>query len=113
MKTILVVDDNESFSDAISRVLKEYDVLKASRLEDAYNIFLDRNCDIVLMDILLGQQSGIDVARGLLKMRPVPIVAMSGYVSENVLELVPDVFTGYLQKPFTANELREVLGKIT
>ena len=67
--------------------------------------------DLVLLDLVMPGLSGADLVRALQFLRPdLPIVVMSGYSN---LALGPTVaelgIAGFLEKPFTAARLGEVL----
>jgi DNA-binding NarL/FixJ family response regulator len=65
---VLIVDDNESFIDA-ARVLLEREGLDvvgvASTSAEAFRLEEDHRPDVVLVDIMLGQESGFDLVRRL------------------------------------------------
>ena len=66
--TCLIVDDNASFLRAASSLLEREGVTvagTASNGADALRLARDLHPDVVLLDILLGAESGFDVARAL------------------------------------------------
>jgi DNA-binding NarL/FixJ family response regulator len=66
----LIVDDNESFLEA-ARVLLEREGLSvvgvASTFADARGLFETLRPDVVLVDIFLGQESGLELAQNLVE----------------------------------------------
>lgn len=112
MKTVLLVDDNVDFLRATMQALAhDYDVIGAPDGTAARLLLMDRRVDAVVIDIVLPEgESGVDVARDLKRIASdLPIVAISGYVSPRITELAPSLFARYVQKPFTAADLREIL----
>ncbi len=62
--------------------------------------------DIVLMDVNLPKQDGIATAKKLNELCNVPVIIVTGYSSEKMLntEGIENIY-GYIQKPVGANEL--------
>ncbi|MFQ6038842.1 MAG: two-component system response regulator [Candidatus Aminicenantales bacterium] len=83
-KKILVVDDDQVTLEALNRVLATagYAVLTASRGEDALRLAREENPDVVILDILMPDMDGGDVASALR--------------SEPILETVPIIFLSSL-----------------
>ena len=65
MTRVLVVEDEESFSDALSYMLRKegYDVAIASNGVDAIDDFDRNGADLVLLDLMLPGVSGTEVCR--------------------------------------------------
>lgn len=81
MASILLVDDENSIRITIAEFLKRvgHDVLSASSLLQATEILKTNNLDVALLDILLGPESGLDVARLIRECQPnVQLVFMTG-----------------------------------
>ena len=114
MKTVLVVDDNENLLRSVTMALrKQYTVLCAQDIATARNLFQENDVDVVVMDIVFPErEGGVDLARSFREIRKVPTLAISGYVTGLVMDLLPSVFDGYLQKPFTASELRQAINDV-
>jgi two-component system, OmpR family, response regulator RegX3 len=116
---VLVVEDEESFSDALSFMLRKegFEVGVASTGTDAVTWFEQNGADLVLLDLMLPGMSGTEVCRTLRQRSNVPIImvtAKDGEVDKIVgLELGAD---DYVTKPFSSRELvariRAVLRRI-
>lgn len=108
MTRILVVEDEESFSDALSFMLRRegYEVVIASDGNEALAAFDKHGADLVLLDLMLPGLSGTEVCRQIRSHSPVPIImvtAKDGEVDKVVgLELGAD---DYVTKPFSSREL--------
>jgi len=104
----LVVEDEESFSDALSFMLRRegYEVAIASDGTEALDQFERHGADLVLLDLMLPGVSGTEVCRTLRQTSNVPIImvtAKDGEVDKVVgLELGAD---DYVTKPFSSREL--------
>jgi response regulator NasT len=79
----------------------------AANSEEAMELFRVRAPDLVLMDIRLGDDDGIDLTRQLLSGRRCPVVIVSAYSDPELVARAADagVF-GYLVKPVTPEALK-------
>lgn len=108
MTRVLVVEDEESFSDALSFMLRRegYEVGIATDGAEALAEFDRHGADLVLLDLMLPGISGTEVCRTLRQRSTVPIImvtAKDGEVDKVVgLELGAD---DYVTKPFSSREL--------
>ena len=108
MTRVLVVEDEESFSDALSYMLRRegYEVEVAANGPDALTAFDRAGADMVLLDMMLPGLSGTEVCRSLRAKSQVPIIivtARDAEVDKVVgLELGAD---DYVTKPFSSREL--------
>ena len=108
MTRVLVVEDEESFSDALSFMLRKegFEVGVAATGTDAVAQFDQQGADVVLLDLMLPGMSGTEVCRNLRQRSNVPIImvtAKDGEVDKVVgLELGAD---DYVTKPFSPREL--------
>jgi len=105
---VLVVEDEESFSDALSYMLRRegYEVEVAGDGHAALRTFERTGADIVLLDLMLPGLSGTEVCRELRARSHVPIIMVTARDSEVDkvvgLELGAD---DYVTKPFSSREL--------
>jgi two-component system response regulator RegX3 len=105
---ILIVEDESSFSEAISFLLGkegfETDVAENGRL--ALDLFKSHTYDLVLLDLMIPEVSGIDVCRAIRTTSMVPIIMLTAKDSEVDkvvgLELGAD---DYVTKPYSSREL--------
>src|SRR5688572_15326251 len=108
MTRVLVVEDEESFSDALSYMLRKegYEVTVAANGPDALGAFDRTGADIVLLDLMLPGVSGTEVCKALRARSNVPIIFVTARDSEIDkvlgLELGAD---DYVTKPFSSREL--------
>ena len=108
MTRILVVEDEESFSEALSYLLgKEgFDVAVAGSGPDAIVEFDKNGADLVLLDLMLPGLSGTEVCRQLRTRSNVPVIMLTAKDSEVDkvvgLELGAD---DYVTKPYSSREL--------
>ncbi len=79
-QTILTVEDNHEFRTSLVASLHAagFVVLEAQNAEQAMNIFLGMNPDLVLLDLGIGGANGMDVLRKMKRTRPwVPAIIVS------------------------------------
>jgi two-component system response regulator RegX3 len=108
MTKILIVEDESSFSEAISFLLgKEgYESAVAENGRIALDLFKSNDFDLVLLDLMIPEVSGIDVCRTIRTTSAVPIIMLTAKDSEVDkvvgLELGAD---DYVTKPYSSREL--------
>ena len=108
MTRILVVEDESSFSEALSYVLTKegYQVTVADTGDGAIKAFDKEGADLVLLDLMLPGLSGTEVCRQLRTRSQVPIIMLTAKDSEVDkvvgLELGAD---DYIVKPYSKAEL--------
>jgi two-component system, OmpR family, response regulator RegX3 len=108
MTRVLVVEDEESFSDALSYMLgrEGFDAVVAATGPDALAEFDRGGADIVLLDLMLPGLSGTEVCRALRSRSNVPIIMLTAKDSE--IDKVVGLELGaddYVTKPYSAREL--------
>ena len=108
MTRILVVEDEESFSDALSFMLKRegFEVTVAADGNVAVSEFDANGADLVLLDLMLPGISGTEVCKNIRGKSNVPIIMVSakdGEIDKVLgLELGAD---DYVTQPFSSREL--------
>jgi two-component system, OmpR family, response regulator RegX3 len=105
---VLLVEDEESFSDALSYLLRKqgFQVAVCPAGPDALAMFDRDGADLVLLDLMLPGPAGTDVCQSLRKRSDVPVIMLTAKDSEADkavgLGLGAD---DYVTKPFTWHEL--------
>ncbi len=108
MTRVLVVEDEDSYSDALAYMLRKegYEVSVAQTGPDALSDFERNGADIVLLDLMLPGLPGTEVCRQLRQMSNVPVIMVSAKDAEVDkvvgLELGAD---DYVTKPYSPREL--------
>jgi two-component system response regulator RegX3 len=105
---VLVVEDEESFSDALSYMLRRegFEVAIATTGPDALSEFDRSGADLVLLDLMLPGLSGTEVCRRLRQRSNVPVIMLTARDSE--IDKVVGLELGaddYVTKPFSSREL--------
>ncbi|MGL5859557.1 MAG: response regulator [Angustibacter sp.] len=108
MTRILVVEDEESFSDPLSYLLRKegYEVAIAADGATGLELFERSGADLVLLDLMLPGVSGTEVCRRLRAQGKVPIIMLTAKDSE--IDTVVGLELGaddYVTKPYSSREL--------
>lgn len=105
--TILVVDDDDPVRVMLARLLRTqgYTVLQAAHASEARTILDTKRPDLVISDIVMPGESGIELRRGILERWPdLPVILISGYSAEGPAEFAARTpNTTFVQKPFAAD----------
>ena len=117
-KKILVVDDNWVSRELVREVLEdsEQKVLEADNGEEALDMILNEEPDVVLLDIQLPVFDGYEVLRRIRSDRrfdELPVIALSAYAMRQDYEkALARGFDAYITKPIDAAALRIKIKKI-
>ncbi|MEU9130287.1 response regulator transcription factor [Kitasatospora sp. NBC_00374] len=108
MTRVLVVEDEESFSDALSYMLRKegFEVAVAATGPDALEQFERNGADLVLLDLMLPGLPGTEVCRQLRVRSNVPVIMVTAKDSE--IDKVVGLEIGaddYVTKPYSTREL--------
>ncbi|MCZ4498997.1 MAG: response regulator transcription factor [Marmoricola sp.] len=108
MTRVLVVEDEESYSDALSYMLRKegFDVAIAATGPDALAEFDRAGADIVLLDLMLPGMSGTEVCRQIRQTSNVPVIMVSA--KDDEVDKVVGLELGaddYVTKPYSPREL--------
>lgn len=109
---ILIVEDEESYQDAlnIGLTVEGFVVVSATTIAEARDLFASSKPDLVLLDVMLPDGSGVDYCRELHDTSRVPIIMVSARSSEVDVVLGLEIGAAdYVTKPF---RLRELVARI-
>ena len=105
---VLLVEDEKSIADGIIYNLKN-EGLKVTHVDDgkiAIDIFNEEHFDLIILDIMLPEVSGLQICKAIRKSSNVPIIMLTAKDDENDkisgLEMGAD---DYITKPFSVKEL--------
>ncbi len=109
---LLVVDDEKNTRDALRRALEDaFEVYLAVNVESAQNILKADSMDVVLTDLRLGSESGMDMIKLCQKQSPPPpCIVMTAYGSvESAVEAMRQGAYDYLTKPLDLDRAQLLL----
>jgi two-component system OmpR family response regulator len=111
--TCLVVEDDSTLRQLVTNYLEDHNIraVSASRRDEVIGLLARSEPDLVVLDLRLGQEDGLDLLREIRSQSDVPIIITTGHRRDEIdrvvgLELGAD---DYITKPFG---LRELLARI-
>jgi CheY-like chemotaxis protein len=113
---IMVVDDEEAIAEYFRIILsaEQYDVTVVASLQRAIETFTRDHLkfDTVLLDMMLGDGTGLDLYRRVREMRPdIPVVVCTGFAENDSLELIREDGHEVLLKPCTRHEVLRAVNR--
>jgi NtrC-family two-component system response regulator AlgB len=112
---VLVIDDEASLRRTVRTALESmgHRVAEAPSRGPALDALCRQRFDLVLLDLRLGKESGLDVLPELLRLAPeLHVVIVTAHASlDTAIEALRRGAFDYLPKPFTPNQLRVVLDR--
>ncbi len=112
---ILVVDDDLVTRKNLSRILQRegYEVVLAASGSEGAKKFKKFPYDIVLVDLIMDDISGIDLLEIIKKeTASTEVIIMTGYASVNTaIDAMQKGAFHYIQKPFRIEELKHVIAQ--
>ena len=113
---ILLVEDDHVLADSLATALTfgGHTVKKASRMQEVFRALQEDRPELILLDILLPDGSGLDVLQAIRQTGTTPVILMSA------LDTDPDVIRGldlgandYITKPFSIAVLQARIRAVT
>ena len=113
-KTVLVVEDNRDIAELLGQLLRAYncEVLTAESMSGVEEAVAHHQVDLLLLDILLPEEAddGRKIAKRLRQAgHKFPIYFLTGLRPPDVGKEYLGLVDGFLGKPFSLRELRELL----
>src|SRR5215510_5166055 len=113
---LLIIDDEENIRRTTAVVLDAmgHEVVGVESAAAAIKQLESDHFDIAFLDLKLNGESGLDLLPELLKLNPrLDVVVFTAYASiESAVEAMRRGAVDYIPKPFTPEQIRQVLGKI-
>lgn len=115
---VLIVDDSAAIRKILQRVLRQTDlplgeIKEAGDGTEAVEILKGRTFGLILSDINMPQMDGLQLLARIKEMdhlRNVPVIMITTEGGQGkVMEAVQLGATGYVRKPFTADQIKEKL----
>ncbi len=114
--TILCVEDEDGIRKRLVRTLKYYCdvVIEANNGEDGYDLYLEYKPDIIISDIQMPKQNGIEMVEKIRqKDKNTIIIMLTAFSNEEyLLKLINLNITHYILKPINSENLFEAFNKI-
>lgn len=116
VKKILVIDDEPDLLNVICLRLKKigYEVFRGKNGQEAVDMALQIEPDLIIMDLYLPIMNG-DTVAGILKhyekLKHIPVILISATITTLAKKAMEIGAVGYLTKPFEAQELIALIDK--
>ena len=112
---VLVIDDEKAYTKVMAMVLGEYgfDSFPANSAKDAWELLARMTPDLVLLDVMMPEIDGITFLgelRSNAEFRAVPVLVVTAYTETREKALQAGA-SGYLKKPFSAQQLRDSISE--
>ena len=117
VRTVLVVDDMAFVRKTISDILTEahYQVLgEAKDGQEAIDLYVKLRPDVVTMDVVMPQMSGIEAARKIIKIdKDAKVIILSAMGQENlIMEAIHAGAKDFVLKPFNPEDLLKAIARL-
>ncbi|WP_027626073.1 response regulator [Clostridium lundense] len=116
MEKALVVDDTKNIRNLLTTCLEleGYNVITAKDGDEAIDILRNEKLGIIFLDIKMPGISGTEVLRKIRNMEiETPVIIMTAFATvKNAVDCTKMGAVAYLQKPFTADKIRNVLKEL-
>ncbi len=113
--TILLVDDSDEVVRSLSRNFERmgYACLVANNPAEANELFLNNSVQLVILDVRLGEENGLDLLAQLLSLRKnVPVVMLTAFAAiEDAVRSIKLGAFDYIQKPIRFEKLLDIVQK--
>ena len=113
---ILFVDDETELLNIVPRLLQPepFDIVTCPSAKKALQILAKNSIDLVISDIRMPEMSGIELAGEIKEKYPgLPVILITGVPGrEDEISALLENVDGYLQKPFTAQELAREIARV-
>ena len=105
---VLVVEDEESYQEAlkVGLTVEGFVVVSATNLSEARELIETTKPDLILLDVMLPDGSGLDLCREICETKRIPVIMVSARTEE--LDVVLGLEIGaadYVTKPYRLREL--------
>ncbi len=114
--TLLVIDDERQNLALIESVLQQpgLDILTTASAEGGVALFRERRPEIVLLDLMMPNVSGMDLLEQIVAIDPrTEVILMTGYyAAESAVEAIHKGAADYLTKPLNIVDLQSRISKL-
>lgn len=116
MRSILIVDDEFGLADTIGEVLAQLGWAVTTAINGRLGLAAIEQAEpnVILLDLMMPVMTGTEMLRALQAdevHRDLPVILMSAIERESIPRDVAPRIAGFLQKPFTLDELLELLDR--
>lgn len=115
-KKVVIIDDEQEILDMLKDFLsgKGFNVITISNGKEGFEVVKKEIPDIVITDLLLPEQHGLDVLEQIKNELFIPVIAISGiYKKHEINKHIQNRFgDGFLEKPINLDKLYKLIKKV-
>ncbi|MGQ9857323.1 MAG: response regulator [Thermodesulfobacteriota bacterium] len=125
-KKILIVDDEPSMTTYLSTLLQDngYETISSSNAQEAYDLALSECPDLITLDLLMPEKTGIKLYRDLKKhpeLGRIPVIIVTGFTSQQfpMIDFRKFIYErsipgpeGFIEKPIDPEALLLTIGRV-
>lgn len=106
---VVVAEDEQLTRELLVEQLKQLNhivVGEATTGAEAVQVTVEKEPDLVILDIQMPEMTGIEAAKSIMESRPTALLFLTGHAEEELVEQAVELGAfGYLLKPFRKQEL--------
>jgi DNA-binding NtrC family response regulator len=110
---VLLVDDDDSFSKALGRIINAlgHSSVRAVDGQDGLEKFHDGNFDLIIADLMMPRMNGVEFIREVMKAdKSAVVMVMTGYADlQSAVETLSLGAYDYIEKPVSIEKFRAAL----
>ncbi len=117
-KKILVVDDAQFTRNMLKKIINKTEIAEviaeARNGVEAVSLYQELKPDLVTMDLVMPEQGGIETTEKILSFDPSAIIVIVSALGQEalVLEAAKKGAKDFIQKPFKADQIEDVLERV-
>ncbi len=117
-KRILIVDDAAFTRNMLKNIISKIEQIEvigeASNGVEAISLYKKLSPDLVTMDLVMPEKGGIEATEEILKINPKALIVVVSALGQEalVLEAAKKGAKDFIQKPFKAEQILEVMDRI-
>jgi DNA-binding response OmpR family regulator len=108
MRKILIIEDDEQVRDSVSLSLESvgYEVMEAATCQEGLQNHKEFGASVIISDVVSLETEGGEILRSLCQKTPdIPLITLTGTISDADIQPTGPMSPHTLQKPFTLDEL--------
>lgn len=112
-RRILIIDDYDYQRELFEGLFRDkHDVLTAENGTEALRLLQSYDIDLIILDIMLPDMSGVDVLRKIRSKSNIPVIITTGFGNKHiVLDCWREQATYYFDKPFRIGDVERVVNR--
>ncbi|MBN2736525.1 MAG: sigma-54-dependent Fis family transcriptional regulator [Spirochaetales bacterium] len=110
---LLIIDDNEKICKSLIQNFKQYGYENhyATNSQDAYALIMKHHIDLIILDIVIGEENGLEILKNILALNQnIPVIMITGFGTiETAVQSIKMGAFDYVQKPLNFERLLKIV----